>query len=286
VQIKEAALQLRRQLERLEADPGRLDWLEQRLADVHRLARKHQVRPEDLAGHTEILRAELEAITHGAEALESLHAEFEAVAAEYRFQARQLSERRHLAGEAMQARVSAIIRELGMPQGEVRVDVTLAEAEEPTAHGYDNVEFLVSANPGLPPRPLARVASGGELSRISLAIQVAAIDSKTVPTLVFDEVDSGIGGGIAEIVGQKLRLLGTEGRQVFCVTHLPQVAAQGHHHWLVEKSSRDGAAQSTVRRIDGEERVGEIARMLGGVRLTRQTLAHAEEMLGLSRSLG
>jgi len=166
-----------------------------------------------------------------------------------------------------------------MPQGNFLIEVRPNDSTEPTPSGNDTVEFLVSANPGLPPRPLARVASGGELSRISLAIQVAAIDSKTVPTLVFDEVDTGIGGAIAEIVGQKLRLLGEQGRQVFCVTHLPQVAAQGHKHLLVEKLSEDGTTQSSVRLLSGAERKREIARMLGGVRVTEQTLAHAEEML-------
>ena len=152
---------------------------------------------------------------------------------------------------------------------------------EPAAFGQDVVEFRVSANPGIPPRALARVASGGELSRISLAIQVAATEGKSVPTLVFDEVDSGIGGGIAEVVGQKLRLLGSD-RQIFCVTHLPQVSVQGHHHMLVEKVTEGKSTQSRVRGIAGAERTAEIARMLGGVVMTEQTLAHASEMLAMA----
>jgi DNA repair protein RecN (Recombination protein N) len=281
VQIKEASLQLRRELEGLEADPVRLEWLEQRLADVHRLARKHQVRPEELPSHLASLRAELEGIAHGSEAAEALREEFEQLAAAYRRLAETLSEQRRAAAVILQARVSSIIRELGMPQGNLLIEVRSSDGSDPTPFGLDQVEFLVSANPGLPQRPLARVASGGELSRISLAIQVAAIDSKTVPTLIFDEVDTGIGGGIAEIVGQKLRILGEQGRQVFCVTHLPQVAAQGHRHLLVEKLSRSGTTQSSVRALSGAERKQEIARMLGGVRVTEQTLAHAEEMLSL-----
>jgi DNA repair protein RecN (Recombination protein N) len=281
VQVSEAALQLRRELDRLEADPARFDWLEQRLGDIHRLARKHRVRSEDLPRHCQELAAELALVAQGAEIAEAMQAEIEQVAADYDAVARTLSERRRNAALGMQGRISSVIRELGMPQGDLRVEVRALEVKEPTPHGRDQVEFLVSANPGLPPRPLARVASGGELSRISLAIQVAATGSKTVPTLVFDEVDTGIGGGIAEIVGQKLRLLGQQGRQVFCVTHLPQVAAQGHQHWLVEKASAAGATQSTVRKLAGEERTREVARMLGGVRMTRQTLAHAAEMLDM-----
>lgn len=281
VQVKEASLQLRRSLERMEADPARFAWLEQRLGDVHRLARKHQIRPEELAGHLDTLQTELAHISQSSETLEALRAELAQVAADYERLAKTLAERRRNAALTMQERISAIIRELGMPQGNLYIEVRDSEAKEPTPHGFDHVEFLVSANPGLPPRSLARVASGGELSRISLAIQVAATDSKTVPTLVFDEVDTGIGGGIAEIVGQKLRLLGQKGIQVFCVTHLPQVAAQGHSHLLVAKISQEGETRSTVRELDALGRKQEVARMLGGVRVTRKTLAHAEEMLNL-----
>lgn len=286
VQVQEAALQLRRRLDRIEADPARLDWLEQRMADVHRMARKHQIRAEHLAEHYATLKAELESITHGSETLESLQAELDVVLGDYRRTAALLSERRLAAAHAMQERITAIIRELGMPQGRFLVEVQPLAGAEPTPHGLDQIEFLVSANPGLPPRSLARVASGGELSRISLAIQVAATDSKTVPTLVFDEVDTGIGGGVAEIVGQKLRQLGQQGHQLFCVTHLPQVAVHGHHHLLVEKNSRGESTQTGVRRLSLEERTQEIARMLGGIRITRQTLAHAEEMLALPAQSG
>jgi DNA repair protein RecN (Recombination protein N) len=171
-----------------------------------------------------------------------------------------------------------MIRELGMPHGRFLIEVGPQDDPVPRPAGLDQIAFLVSANPGLPPRPLNKVASGGELSRISLAIQVATLHSKSTPTLIFDEVDSGIGGGVAEIVGQKLRALGTD-RQVFCVTHLHQVAAQGHRHLKVEKAERDGMTESSVRPLEGEERRQEIARMLGGVRITEQTLAHAQEML-------
>lgn len=281
VQVKEASLQLRRDLDHLEMDPSRLEALDQRLADVHRLARKHQVRPEALPEQWVALRDELASISHGVETTAELQQALEQVEIDYRHTAQTLSEQRQAAALGMQADISVIIRELGMPQGGFEVLVRPDPAREPGPHGQDDIEFLVSANPGMPMRPLARVASGGELSRISLAIQVAASGSRIVPTLVFDEVDTGIGGGIAEIVGQKLRRLAHD-RQVFCVTHLPQVAAQGHRHLRVEKLSDAGMTHSIVRELAGVERTHEIARMLGGVRITDQSLAHASEMLALA----
>lgn len=170
-----------------------------------------------------------------------------------------------------------------MPQGEFRVELSEPDSREPKPNGLDRIEFLVSANPGMPPKPLAKVASGGELARISLAIQVTTSSDRTTPTMIFDEVDSGIGGGIAEIVGQKLRSLSRD-RQVMCVTHLPQVAAQAHHHLFVAKNQQTDITSSTVRVLDGEARILEVARMLGGVNLTENTLAHAREMLTLGNS--
>ena len=278
IQVKEAGSELRRHLEKLEADPKRLQWLDEKLADLHRLARKHQTHPRDLRAHLGQLRQALGGIELDDASLARLRVDLEASEREYRGLAARLSRSRGEGAQALEARISAAIRELGMPQGRLLV-ATAAEPEQPpTPHGNDRVEFLVSANPGLPPRPLAKVASGGELSRISLAIQVAASAAKTAPTLVFDEVDSGIGGGVAEIVGQKLRALGRD-RQVFCVTHLHQVAALGHHHLLVEKTTGQASTQTQVRKLAGARRKHEIARMLGGVRITGQTLAHAEEML-------
>ena len=281
VQVKEVALDLRHALERQESDPAALQGLEQRLADVHRLARKHQVRPEALPEHLQTLQAELAALHGGAESAEQLQRELDDITQRYAEASQALSEQRQRTARLLEQRISAIVRELGMPQGQVIIEVRPEAAAKPAPTGLDVVEFMVSANPGMPLRPLARVASGGELSRISLAIQVAATDDKTVPTLVFDEVDTGIGGGTAEVVGQKLRLLG-RGCQVFCVTHLAQVAAQGHHHLLVEKILGETATQSQVRALTGAERIPEIARMLGGVRMTENTLAHAEEMLMLA----
>ncbi|MFM8442864.1 MAG: DNA repair protein RecN [Methylococcus sp.] len=281
VQVKEASLQLRRELEHQESDPSALNRLDQRLADVHRLARKHQTRPEALPELLGGLRSELERLQGGAESLENLREELQAVLATYAGLGEALSRRREAAAIKLEESISCLIRELGMPQGQLKVEIRSEPEREPAPAGRDDVEFLFSANQGMPPRSLGRVASGGELSRIGLAIQVAATHGKSVPTLIFDEVDSGIGGGTAEVVGRKLRLLGGD-RQVFCVTHLPQVAAQGHQHLLVQKTGQGGVVQSSVSAIEGDARVAEIARMLGGSVMTRQTMAHAEEMLRLA----
>jgi DNA repair protein RecN (Recombination protein N) len=159
-----------------------------------------------------------------------------------------------------------------------RFVIEVEPGNDPGSHGVDDIRYLVSANPGQPPKPLARVASGGELSRISLAIQVIMSESSQIPTLIFDEVDSGVGGGVAEIVGNKLRLLGRE-RQVLCVTHLPQVASQAHHHFRVEKQSEGQNTSTIVSELGDAQRLEEVARMLGGVEITAQTRAHASEMI-------
>ena len=280
VQIKEAAKELRHGLDRQDSDSGSMELLEAKLADAHRLSRKHHVRPEEIPGIYLQLAAELRDLESGTENAENRQNELLQLRNDYQQAADALSERRKQAAKSLESRITAMIRELGLPQGDFQICVQSDNSREPGPSGYDEVEFLVSANPGIPPRSLAKVASGGELSRISLAIQVAATDGKNVPTLIFDEVDSGIGGGIAEVVGQKLRLLGRD-RQVFCVTHLPQVAVQGHHHLLVQKNIAEGVTQTAVSTIAGSARVSEIARMLGGRVMTEQTLAHAAEMLEL-----
>ncbi len=278
IEVKEAGYLLRRLVDKLEIDPARLEWLEQRLGVIHQLARKHQISPQELPRHLEQLRLELNGIEHSSGKIAELNAALERITADYHHVAAQLSALRKTAAGSVQARISETIRALGMPQGEFIIDLATATAQEPKPSGLDQVEFRISANPGLPPRPLGKVASGGELSRISLAIQVVAMHAKTVPTLIFDEVDAGIGGRVAEIVGQKLRALGQD-RQVLCVTHLPQVAAQAHHHLVVEKLSSADRTVSRVRVLGPLERQHEIARMLGGIKITKQTLAHAEEML-------
>ena len=255
-----------------------MEQLENQIGVVQSLSRKHHVTPDELPDLVGKLETELDSLTHSGERIETLTAETAQLLAQYRQLAAQLSEQRRATGQKLQQQISAMIKELGMPQGEFLVDISDLESDAPKLNGKDKIEFLVSANPGLPPKPLAKVASGGELSRISLAIQVTTSNDKTTPTLIFDEVDSGIGGGVAEIVGQKLRSL-SHNRQVMCVTHLPQVAAQAHHHLYVEKNNKTDITSSQVRLLHDEERVEEIARMLGGVTMTANTLAHAKEML-------
>ncbi|WAR45863.1 DNA repair protein RecN [Methylomonas rapida] len=278
IQVNEASQQLRRFLENQEADPNELERLENQIGVVQALSRKHKVQPEALPNVAKRLSEELNNITHSGERIESLSKDCERLLKQYQKLALALSTRRRQAAAELQHRISDTIKELGMPHGEFIVEIHFAEQAEPQRNGNDAIEFLVSTNPGLPAKPLAKVASGGELSRISLAIQVTTSTDKTTPTMIFDEVDSGIGGGIAEIVGQKLRRL-SRNRQVLCVTHLPQVAAQAHQHLFVAKNQKAAVTSSTVKRLGDEERVQEVARMLGGVTITENTLAHAREML-------
>ena len=226
------------------------------------------------------LEQELNNITHSSERIDELSRHTHQLLTEYKELSSKLSENRSQNGKKLQTKISEMIKELGMPQGDFLVSVTHHNDETPKANGNDKIAFLVSANPGLPAKPLAKVASGGELSRISLAIQVTTSTDKTTPTMIFDEVDSGIGGGIAEIVGQKLRSLSNK-RQVLCVTHLPQVASQAHQHLYVKKDQTE-TTSSTVSLLDNKQRIEEVARMLGGVNITENTLAHAEEMLNLN----
>jgi DNA repair protein RecN (Recombination protein N) len=283
IQTEEAALQLRSFLKDQDADPQCLADMENQIAVIQNLSRKHHVSPEKLPELLEQLEVELNALTHSGERIEQLTQDTAVLLEQYKQLAQQLSEKRQQHAKKLQKQISATIKELGMPHGEFIVELTQSNTETPKLNGLDTVTFLVSANVGLPPKPLAKVASGGELSRISLAIQVTTASDKSTPTMIFDEVDSGIGGGIAEIVGQKLRHL-SHNRQVLCVTHLPQVAAQAHYHLYVEKNNKTDITASTVRLLSESERIPEIARMLGGVTMTANTLAHAQEMLFKSES--
>lgn len=279
IQIQESGQLLRRYLDSLEINPRQLESLEQRLSTLHTLARKHQTTAENLPVVLHQLQAEMEQLEHSAENVAQIEDQLEEIQGRYLELAESISAKRKQTAVDLQAKITQIIQELGMPQGNFRIGIASGtDPEIPKPKGFDIVEFRVTTNPGLPPRPLGKVASGGELSRISLAIQVAAIDSNSTPTMVFDEVDSGIGGAVAEIVGQRLRTLG-DSHQVLCITHLPQVAAQSHKHLLVEKISPIGETRSIVRKLTPDQRQREIARMLGGIKITDQTLAHAQEML-------
>ncbi len=278
IQIEEAVHELRDFLANQEANPAQLLELEQQIGVLQDLSRKHHVKPNELLALQQRLENELAQLRHSGERI----AELEKLTANYRQNyaplSAELSAQRQKAAKKLQQQISRMMKELGMPNGEFLVEVNTFINDAPKLNGNDGVTFLISANVGLPPKPLAKVASGGELSRISLAIQVTTASDKTTPTMIFDEVDSGVGGGIAEIVGQKLRQL-SGNRQVLCVTHLPQVAAQAHHHLYVEKQHHADMTASQVRLLNDEERVIETARMLGGVELTANTLAHAREML-------
>lgn len=278
IQISETSQQLRRYLDTQEADPQRLNWLDEQLGLIHNLSRKHHCEAEQLPDIARQISRELDNLTHSEERTAELQEECKKLLNDYSVAATKLSNSRQQKGRELAERISAMIRELGMPHGEFLVEVNPIDNAKPMVNGSDEVRYLVSANPGLPPKPLAKVASGGELSRISLAIQVTTSTDKTTPTMIFDEVDSGIGGGIAEIVGQKMRSL-SHNRQVMCVTHLPQVAAQAHQHLFVSKQNTDKMTSSTVAKLEREQRIAEIARMLGGVNMTENTLAHAREML-------
>lgn len=276
IQIQEAAGELRGYVQELDLDPAHLAQIEQRLTAAHQLARKHRVAAEELPALRVRFEAELDTLTHSETRLETLEQAVKDALATYRGHAKELTERRIAAARELDERISQALAGLGMPGG--RFATVLTSLDKPTAAGAETVEFQVSANPGQPLRPLAKVASGGELSRISLAIQVIAAHAARIPTLIFDEVDTGIGGGVAEVVGRQLRALG-QGRQVLCVTHLPQVAAQAHQQLKVEKRTDGESTHTEVRRLALDERVTEIARMLGGLELTANTLAHAQEMV-------
>ena len=278
IQVEEAVGELNRFIDHFDADPARQQALEERLDAIYTLARKHRVQPNDLGELQQRLLEELEALNADDEAAERLGDELAAYERHYREKAEELSLLRNDAAARLAGAVETEMQRLGMPGGRFSIQLSRSEACEPQHFGLEQVEFLVSANPGQPLKALARVASGGELSRISLAIQVITAQTSRVPTLVFDEVDVGIGGPTAEVVGQLLRRLGERG-QVLTVTHLPQVAAQGHHHLFVHKQRGSQETRTAVAKLQESARVEEIARMLGGVDLTEESLAHARKMV-------
>lgn len=279
IQVAEAAAGLERVRDDLDLDPERLRELEERLARLHDLARKHRVPLEGLAARREALRLEHEGLAGAGERAERLARESAAALEAWRKAATALGKARARAAASLGKAVDALMAELGMAGGRFEVQLEPLDDSRPSPQGGERCEFLVSANPGQPARALRKVASGGELARISLAIEVAALGLDAVPTMVFDEVDTGIGGAVAEVVGQKLRALGAE-RQVLCVTHLPQVAAQGHHHVQVSKAVEGDATHSQVAVLDEAGRIEELARMLGGVEITREVRANAKQLLG------
>jgi len=280
IQVQEASGELRHYLDGLDLDPQRLENVDQRLSSVQELSRKHRVRPEELAALLPELGHELADLEQAGIRAGNLQQKLDDALQRYHSLAGKLSRSRTKAAKTLGKAVSDSMQTLGMEGGRFEVALESLPNNKPTAQGMEHVAFVVSANPGQPLKPLARVVSGGELSRISLAIQVITAQNSRIPTLIFDEVDVGIGGRVAEIVGHQLRTL-TEHRQVLCVTHLPQVAALGHHHLQVSKQS-DTKTETTLSQIQTlavDQRVEELARMLGGIEITEQTLSHAREMM-------
>jgi DNA repair protein RecN (Recombination protein N) len=274
IQLQESVYALNDYLGRVELDPDRLREVETRMEAIHATARKFLVQPEDLPQEFEVLSAQLQQLADATD-MEALRAHEEKLKSAYMEVARKLSKSRVKAAKALSEAVTAAMQELSMAGG--RFEVAL-QACDPAAYGLEQVEFLVAGHAGTSPRPLAKVASGGELARISLAISVIASSATATPTLIFDEVDAGIGGGVAEVVGRLLKRLGQD-RQVLCVTHLPQVASQANQHFQVSKRGVDGRTVSHILPLDAKSRVEEIARMLGGLEITATTRQHARELL-------
>ncbi len=303
IQIREAARELEHYRDGLDVDTNRQDQVERRLAAIEELARKHRIAPDELPQRSAQLTRELESVERAETDLAVLRKDLASALDSYRQQAQQLSARRVTAGRALAKDITGRMQTLGMSGGRFQVDVTQSEATEPAQHGIDAIEFRVTANPGQPLRALAKVASGGELSRLSLAVQVSCAARET-RCMVFDEVDSGIGGAVAEIVGRELRALGERGRtgvadmvgrelralgergQVLCVTHLPQVASQGHHHLRVTKLTDGKTTRTALTDLSESDRVEEIARMLGGIEVTSRAREHAREMLAVAAGGG
>jgi DNA repair protein RecN (Recombination protein N) len=279
IELREAALALLHYRERIEPDPERLESLETRLAKIRTLARRHAVNEDELPGVLAQLRKRIEELDAGEQSLAELEAAAKRASAEYFTAAKRLSSARRRVAKKLGEAVGAQLPELGLPHGQFDAHVEPKPDERADATGLDRVEFRIRLNPGQPFGALAKMASGGELSRVGLALEVVGADASPVPTFVFDEVDAGIGGGVAEIVGRKLAKI-ARSRQVLCVTHLPQVASQGRHHYRVEKVTDGKTSRTTVRRLSREERIEELSRMLGGVEITALTRAHAEEMIG------
>ncbi len=278
IQTQEAVGELRHYLHSLDIDSARLQTVQQQIAMLQDIARKHHVRVNDLPAHFEKLTQQLNELEHYEEKANQLKIQLAQTLQNYRVAAQALHQHRLQTAQQLSEKITTEMHQLGMPGGHLLITVTANEEATPTVIGTDSIEFLVSTNPGHVPKPLQKVASSGELSRISLAIQVITAQNSGVPILVFDEVDVGIGGGVAEIVGQLLSHLGQQ-RQVLCITHLPQVACQGHHHLQVSKTTLQQSTQAYITVLDTQQRIKEVARMLGGMEITAQTLAHAQEML-------
>jgi len=279
IQIEESQIELQNFLQGFDEDPARLQTLEHRLDQIYSTARKHKIQAADLPEHLTLLQQQLQQNQDQEGQLEAIHEQQIALANAYDEAATSLTKVRQTAAKKLEKAVGEQLTLLGMPNFRLELSMQTKSDIRLQPQGRDDIEILISTNPGQIAKPLAKIASGGELSRISLAIQVVIATTSITPSLIFDEVDVGIGGATAEIVGRLLSQLGQH-CQLLCITHLPQVASQAQHHLQVSKSSHGQATQTQVAALDDDQRIQEIARMLGGVKLTQQTLAHAKEMLG------
>ena len=285
IALREAGRELGAYLGSLEADPARHEAVERRLSAIEDLARKHRVEAAQLPAKLGDLRAQVAALEQSERAQGGLDERIAGLRRRFAEAASELAAARRTAAKRLGTAVTSLMRQLGMPGGRFEIAVETDLDADPAPAGADRIEFLVSANPGEPAKPVVKVASGGELSRISLAVQVAAARRNARTCMIFDEVDSGIGGGVAEIVGRKLRELGERG-QVLCVTHLAQVASQAHHQHRVTKLTDGRTSRTAVSALGADERVEELARMLGGVEITRKAREHAREMLRATGAAG
>ncbi|WP_028763344.1 DNA repair protein RecN [Shewanella colwelliana] len=277
IQVQESSSELQRYLDGLELDPDHFAYLEQRLSKIMQLARKHHVNAKQLYQHHQSLRLELSTLDSDEEKLEEIAQQLENCKQGFVANAKKLSQSRSRYAKELDKQVTQSIHELSMPKGKFVIDVRFNETIM-SPNGCDTIEFQVTTNPGQPLQAIAKVASGGELSRIGLGIQVITAKKVATPTLIFDEVDVGISGPTAAVVGKMLRSLG-ESTQVFCVTHLPQVAGNGHQHMFVNKQSKAGQTETSMVPLDKTQRIEELARLLGGDTITTNTLANAKELL-------
>lgn len=276
IHIDEAVARLRQYTDQLDTNPQRLEWVNQRMGVIHDLSRKHRVNPSELPALLSSLQQQLDDLESAEQRIAELENQLEYHLAEYRKQANKVSRQRRKTAISLSQEVTSRMQKLGMEGGSFVIEISGTDQDTPRRHGLDRIEYLVAANTGQVPQSLNKVASGGELSRIALALQVSVMEASSSPTLIFDEIDVGIGGRVAEIVGQQLATLGSI-RQVLCITHLAQVAANAHHQILISKSGDPVEAQ--IHTLKETQRVDEIARMMGGIEITEQTRAHAEEML-------
>ncbi len=276
IQISEATDYLSKYSSSMDFDPERCMWLEDRINSILTISRKHRVEPNELSTLFERITNELEDLKNSESKFKQLDADTKKLKIQYEEFANNLSKERKVAAKRFSKLVTQAMSGLGMPDGIFKIELT--PSKEMTQHGIDTIDFLISANPGREPLSIAKIASGGELSRMSLAIQVIASDGSNIPTMIFDEVDSGVGGAVAEMIGIRLRELGKK-RQVLCVTHLPQVASQASSHMRINKMTDGKSTKIHVTKLKEDSRIEEIARMLGGIEMTEKTREHASEML-------